>query len=91
MDNYFNRLINLQFLGFPFCAVVTKFCEKSKIVSSDFSMITKIVVPSFLSSVPIELICCLESDFLDSISVFKSIAIIFNNFKNNKSPTNYVI
>ena len=41
------------------CMTVTKFCEKLKVVSSDFSMIKNIVAPwSWFSSFPTKLICC---------------------------------
>ena len=36
---------------------MTEFCEKLKVVSSDFSIIKNIAAPSFLSSFPIKLIC----------------------------------
>ena len=41
---------------------VTAFCENSKVAISDFSMIKKIVVFSFLVSLPMNLICCFKSE-----------------------------
>ena len=41
---------------------VTAFCENSKVVPSDFSMINNIVALSS-SGLPIKLICCFKSRF----------------------------
>ena len=38
--------------------IVAEFCEKLKVVSSDFSMMKNIVAPVFLRNFPIKLICC---------------------------------
>ena len=38
--------------------IVTEFCEKLKVVSSDFSMMKNIVAPRVFKSLPIKLICC---------------------------------
>ena len=39
--------------------IVTEFCQKLKVVSSDFPMMKNIVVPwPWFSSFPIKLICC---------------------------------
>ena len=38
--------------------IVTEFCEKLKVVSSDFSIMKSKVGPVFLKSLPIKLICC---------------------------------
>ena len=54
--------------------ILTKFCENSKVVSSDFSMMKKIVAVSS-SNLPIKLIYCFKSEFSNSISLLKSIAI----------------
>ena len=54
--------------------ILTKFCENSKVVSSDFSMMKKIVAVSS-SNLPIKLIYCFKSEFPNSISLLKSIAI----------------
>ena len=51
---------------------VTKFCEKLKVVSSDFSIIKNIVAPVFLKSFPIKLICC---GSFNLVCLLKSIAI----------------
>ena len=37
--------------------IVTEFCEKLKVVPSDFSMTKKIVAPRVFKSLPIKLIC----------------------------------
>ena len=37
--------------------IVTEFCKKLKVVSSDFSIIKNIVAPLSVSSFPIKLIC----------------------------------
>ena len=55
--------------------MLTEFCGKLKVISSDFSMIKNIVAPSSLSSLPIKLICYLSSGFSSSICLLKSIAI----------------
>ena len=52
--------------------IVTEFCEKLKVVSSDFSMMKNIVAPVFLESFPIKLNCC---GCFDLGCLLKSIAI----------------
>ena len=37
---------------------VTENCEKLKVVSSDFSMMTNIVAPCVFKGLPAKLICC---------------------------------
>ena len=54
--------------------ILTEFCEKLKVFSSDFSMI-KNTVASLSSSLPIRLICCFKSEFSNSIYLLKSTAI----------------
>ena len=60
---------------FPFYMILPEFCEKLKAVSSDFSMMKKIVAPSSSSNLPMKLFCCFKSEFSDLICLFKSIAI----------------
>ena len=67
MKNYLNHLVNLLFSDFPFYMILTRFCEKLKVVSSDISIIKYIVAPLSLSSLPIKLICCVKSDFSNSM------------------------
>ena len=50
--------------------IVTEFCEKLRVVSSDFSMIKNIIVPSVFESLPIKLIWCGSLVYL-----LKSVAI----------------
>ena len=38
--------------------IVTEFCEKLKVVSSDFSIMKNIVAPVFFKSFPTKLVCC---------------------------------
>ena len=38
--------------------IVTEFCEKLRVASSDFSMMKNIVAPRVAKSLPIKLICC---------------------------------
>ena len=57
--------------------IVTKFCEKLKVVSSYFSMIKNIVNPVFFGSFPIKLICC---GSFNLVCLLKSIAIKFLSF-----------
>ena len=38
--------------------IATEFCEKLKVVSSDFSIMKNIVASVFLKSLSIKLICC---------------------------------
>ena len=38
--------------------ILTDFCEKFKVVSSDFIMIKDIVAPRAFKSLPIKIICC---------------------------------
>ena len=52
--------------------IVTEFCEKLKVVSSDFSMTKDIVAPFLLQRLPIKLICCGSFNF---VYLLKSIAI----------------
>ena len=54
--------------------MVTEFCENSKVVCSDFSMI-KNIVTLFSSSLPKKLICSFKSGFSNLICLLKSIAI----------------
>ena len=55
--------------------IVTEFCKKLKVVSSDFSMIKNIVAPLFLSRFPIKLISC---GSFNLVCLLKSIATIYN-------------
>ena len=52
-----------------------EFCEKLKVVSSDFSMMKNIVAPLSSSSLPIKLIYRFKSGFSNLILLLKSIAI----------------
>ena len=52
--------------------IVTEFCEKLKVVSSDLSIIKNIVIPVFLKSLPIKLICC---GSFNLVCLLRSIAI----------------
>ena len=51
---------------------VTEFCEKLKVVSSDFSLIKNIVAPGIFESLPVKLICC---GFFNLVCLLKSVAI----------------
>ena len=51
---------------------MTEFCEKLKVVSSDFSMIKNIVAPVFFESFPVKLICC---GSFNLVCLLQSIAI----------------
>ena len=51
---------------------MAEFCEKLKVVSSDFSMMKNIVAPVFLKSLPIKLIYCGSYNL---VCLLKSIAI----------------
>ena len=51
---------------------MAEFCEKLKVVSSDFSMTKNIVAPSYFSSFPTKLICC---GSFNLVCLLKSIAI----------------
>ena len=55
--------------------MLTEFCENSKVVSSDFSMMKNIVAPSSLSSLSIKLIYCYKSGFSNSVCLLKFIPI----------------
>ena len=52
--------------------IVTEFCEKLRVVSSDFSMMKNIVAPRAAKSLPIKLICC---GSFNLVYLLKSIAI----------------
>ena len=52
--------------------IVTEFCEKLKVVCSDFSIMKNIVAPVFLKSLPIKLICC---GSFNLVCLLRSIAI----------------
>ena len=54
--------------------MVVELCVKSKVVSSDFSMMKNIVAPPS-PTLPIKLICCFEPGFSNSSFLLKSIAI----------------
>ena len=51
---------------------MTEFCEKLKLVSSDFSIMKNIVAPVYLKSLPIKLICC---GSFNLVYLLRSIAI----------------
>ena len=59
---------------FPLYKILTKFCENSQVVSSDFSMMKKIVAVSS-SILPTKLIYCFKSGFSNSICLLKSTEI----------------
>ena len=52
--------------------IVTEFCEKLKVVSSDFSMMKNIVAPKKSKSLPIKLIYC---GSFNLVYLLKSVAI----------------
>ena len=52
--------------------IVAEFCEKLKVVFSDFSMMKNTVAPSLFESLPIKLIGCRSFNL---VCLFKSIAI----------------
>ena len=54
--------------------IATEFCEKLKVVSSDFSIMKSNVAPVFFKSFPIKLICC---GSFNLVCLLKSIAINF--------------
>ena len=54
--------------------MVVELCVKSKVVSSDFSMMKNIVAPPS-PTLLIKLICCFEPGFSNSSFLLKSIAI----------------
>ena len=54
--------------------IVTEFCEKLRVVFSDFSMMKNVVAASSFSSFPMKLICC---GSFNLVSLLKSIAINF--------------
>ena len=62
---------------FPFYMILTKFCENSKVVCSDFSIMKNIDVLSS-SSLPIKLICCFKSEFSNSTCLVKSVELTCN-------------
>ena len=55
--------------------ILTEFCEKLKVVSSDFSMIKNIFAPLSSSSLPVKLICCFKLEFSNSTCLLESISI----------------
>ena len=52
--------------------IVTEFCKKLKVVSSDFPIMKNIVAVVFLKSLPIKLICCQSFNL---VCLLRSIAI----------------
>ena len=60
--------------------ILTEFCKKLKVVSSDFSMMKNIVAPLSSSSLPIKLICYFKSEFSNSIYLRKSVAVSLSRF-----------
>ena len=71
--------------------ILTEFCEKSKVVSSDFSMTKDTVVPLFSSSLPIKLIFCFKSGSSNLIQFvcLNLLQLIYNALKNIQYLTNY--
>ena len=51
---------------------MAEFCEKLKVVSSDFSVTKNIVAPLLLESLPIKLICC---GYFNLVCLLKSITV----------------
>ena len=66
--------------------IVTEFCEKLKVVSSDFLMMKNIVAPVVFKSLPMKLICC---GSFNLVCLLKSIAINLYFFLNNQNLINY--
>ena len=52
--------------------IVTEFCEKLKVVSSDFLMMKNIAAPRVFKNLPIKIICC---GSFNLVYLLKSIAI----------------
>lgn len=74
--------IKLWFFESPIYLRLTEFCKKLEVVYSGFfSMIKYIVAPPSPSSLPIKLICCVESVSSNSICWLKSIPINLKWFK----------
>ena len=82
----FSELFN-NFLRFNFYKILTEFCENSKVVFSNFSMIKNIVDQwSWFSSLPIKLICW---GFFNLVCLLKSIATNLKFLWNKQNPINY--
>ena len=60
---------------FPFYMMLTKFCEKLKVISSNFSIIKNVVAPLSSSILPMKLICPFKSGFFNPVCLVKSITI----------------
>ena len=73
---------------FPFYMILTEFCENSKVISCDFS-IMKNTVASYSSSLPIKLICCFKSRFSNSICLLKSMQLVYKASKSIYNLINY--
>ena len=61
--------------------MLAEFCENSKVVSSNFSIIKNIVGPSSSSSLPKKIVFCFKSEFSNSVCLLKSIANSFQYFQ----------
>ena len=68
--------------------MVAKFWVNLKVVSSDFSMM-KNVASSFLSSLPIKLICCFKSGFLIQFVCLNLLSLVCNVLRSTGSLINY--
>ena len=68
--------------------ILTEFCENSKVISCDFS-IMKNTVASYSSSLPIKLICCFKSRFSNSICLLKSMQLVYKASKSIYNLINY--
>ena len=65
--------------------IVAEFCEKLKLVSSDFLIMKNSVAPRVFKILPIKLIWC---GSFNLVSLLKSIAIILYFFKNKQKLIN---
>ena len=66
--------------------IATEFCEKLKVVSSDFPVIKNIVAPRVFKILPIKLIC--RGSF-NLVCLLKSIAINLYFFLNKQNLIDY--
>ena len=69
---------------------IATFCENSKDVSSDFSMMKSIVALSFLLSFPMKLIYCFKSGFLIQFACLNLLQLICNVLKSTHNLINYL-
>ena len=69
--------------------IPVKFCEKLKVISSNFSVLKSNVAPLSSSSLSTKLVFVLSQGFLVQFVFFILLEVIYNDLKSNHNPINY--